>query len=188
MLGLLTILMLMAQPAGPQAGQPASRADEDRAGARRSTQGLGDTGPLSRDLGRDSRTPDSNGFTGVYELPRRRGQPRRFARIDGGLIAVFPYSTYEESEYGTAATVPPGTTYYIGPGWINRLMNATHADAAPGLLASPTAIDLGVNGAGMNRVDSSVRAGAEDPAVTPRSIWTDESFRRERLASLLARL
>lgn len=177
----MLILMLLAQPSGPQP-------DADRSGTRRSTQGLGDTGPLSRDLGRDSRTPDSNGFTGVYELPRRKGQPRRFARIDGGLIAVFPYSTYEETAYGAAATIPPGTTYYIGPGWINRLMNATHADAAPGLLASPTAIDLGVDGSGARRVDSRAPAEVADPGVTPRSIWTDEAFRRERLAALLSKL
>lgn len=180
MLCLLALLSFLAQPGG----QPSS----DGQGARTSTQGLGDTGPLARDLGRDGRTPDTNGFSGVYELPRRRGQPRRFARVDGGLIAVFPYSTYDDSEFGPAATVPPGTTYYIGPGWINRLMSAGRADSADGVLASPTAVDLSVNGAGAARVDSRAQPAHDEAPEPPRSIWTDESFRRERLSRLLGRI
>lgn len=74
-------------------------------------QGHEDVEPLARSLRTqpiDFRAP--TGFEQVYDLG-----DGRLARIDGGLYAVFPRSTYRASESGFYPTIPPGTTFYIGP-------------------------------------------------------------------------
>jgi hypothetical protein len=167
MLALLAILLL--QPGNTRGAVP-------------TTPGLGDTGPLARDLGRESRTPDTQGFSRVFELPRRPGQPRRFARVDGGLIAVFPASNYEETEEGPVATVPAGTVYYVGSGWMAQLMLQQLPAGAGGVLAAPTGVDMSSNPARSNAVDPTRPAPRTEDG---RSIWTDETYRRERLTALL---
>ena len=81
-------------------------------------QGHEDADPLGRSLFNqpiDFRAP--SGFEQVYDLG-----DGRLARIDGGLIAVFPRSTYTTGSDGTTPTIPPGTTYYIGtPPGLNLL-------------------------------------------------------------------
>lgn len=74
-------------------------------------QGHEDVDPLGRSLFNqplDLRTP--TGFEQVYDLG-----DGRLARIDGGLFAVFPRSTYTATPTGLSPSVPPGTIYYIGP-------------------------------------------------------------------------
>jgi hypothetical protein len=172
--------MLSTQPAGNQ--PRTSRPTPVPAGG-------GDTDTLSRGLANDTSSIDDGvGFGKVYELPRQRGQPRRFARINGAMIAVFPLSAYVSTKDGEVATVPGGTTYYIGADWIRRLTTPVHADEAPGLLAAPTAVDLSTSGAVQTRTNtrpSTAERAGEPEAAAPRSIWTDETYRRERIAHLL---
>ena len=151
--------------------------------------GGGDTDTLSRGLANDTSSIDDGvGFGKVYELPRQRGQPRRFARINGAMIAVFPLSAYVFTEDGEVAVTPGGTTYYIGADWIRRLTTPVHVNETPGLLAAPTAVDLSTSNAVETRPNtrpSVAERTSEAEAVAPRSIWTDETYRRERIAHLL---
>jgi len=58
-----------------------------------------------------------NDFSELYRSPY---DDDHLARIQGGLYAVFPRSTYAVDKEGSAyASVPPGTVFYIGPppGW-----------------------------------------------------------------------
>lgn len=73
-------------------------------------QGHQDVDPLARSLLRqptDLRAPSA--FESVYDLGGGR-----LARIDGGLYAVFPRSTYTMDAQGVLPTIPPGTIFYIG--------------------------------------------------------------------------
>ncbi|MFG0305352.1 MAG: hypothetical protein ACF8Q5_03965 [Phycisphaerales bacterium JB040] len=88
-----------------------------------------DADPLaasSRLLPADLRTPTD--FDRVYRLPTVTG-PELFARIDRGLTAVFQRSDYRPS----GASVPAGTTWYIGPlpeGLLAPRIGAGHSDLA----------------------------------------------------------
>lgn len=73
-------------------------------------QGWEDIDPLGRSL--FHARPDlrsATGFGDVFDLG-----DGRFARVDGGLVAVFPRSTYGVAEEGLVPTIPPGTVFYIG--------------------------------------------------------------------------
>lgn len=72
----------------------------------------------------DLRAP--SGFDQVYRVPGsttgvrvprgiERPQPDRFARVSGGLAAVFPASEYIQDRKGRVRTmIPAGTVFYIG--------------------------------------------------------------------------
>lgn len=153
---------------------------------RGTTQGLGDTDPLAKDLGSNSEANTGQGFGTVYELPRRRGMPRRFARVDGAVVAVFPYSTYEWTPFGEVATLPPGTVYYVGANWLSRLMAPVHATATPGLLEVATSVDLLTDPSTTSEVDLRAKPDAGAPTPHADSIWTSETYRRQRLRALLS--
>ncbi|MCA9287919.1 MAG: hypothetical protein KDA05_04995, partial [Phycisphaerales bacterium] len=73
-------------------------------------QGWEDIDPLARSL--FHARPDlrsATGFGDVFDLG-----DGRFARVDGGLVAVFPRSTYAGTVTGLVPTIPPGTVFYIG--------------------------------------------------------------------------
>lgn len=73
-------------------------------------QGWEDIDPLARSL--FHARPDlrsATGFGDVFDLG-----DGRFARVDGGLVAVFPRSTYVGTLDGLVPTIPPGTVFYIG--------------------------------------------------------------------------
>ena len=75
-------------------------------------QGIGDAGPLSTSLRQTQpglRQP--TGFDHVYPVP---GRDDLLMRMDGGMVAVFPRSTYVRSGRGNIPTIPPGTVFYIG--------------------------------------------------------------------------
>lgn len=78
-------------------------------------QGVGDRGPLGRDLQvpfQDLRLP--SGFDGVYR-GQTAGGAGFHARIHGGITAVFPWSVYTQVAPGVeVAEVPAGTVFYIG--------------------------------------------------------------------------
>lgn len=153
--------------------------------------GGGDTDTLSRGLANDTSSVDAGeGFGKVYELPRRRGDPRRFARFNGAVTAVFPMSTYASTPSGEIPTIPPGTTYYLGSDWFRKLTLGASEWNGSGLLDTHTHVSQFVSGEVTNAVD--VRAHGQATRLdaethTPRSIWTDESFRAQRLERLLGR-
>lgn len=84
--------------------------------------GVADLGPLSlsqRVMPLDLRV--SGGFEGVVRLEggdRRGGSGRRgvrqFARIQGGIVAVFPRSVYERHGGMLVPVIPPGTVFHVG--------------------------------------------------------------------------
>ncbi len=78
---------------------------------------IADVGPLNvslRDMPPDLREP--NDFRGVFQLPT--DEPSRyagyFARVRGGVWAVFPRSVYQRTEEGIIPTVPANTTFFLG--------------------------------------------------------------------------
>lgn len=80
-------------------------------------QGYGDVSPLqtSQRVLQPSRRLET-AFEGLYQHP---GLDGKFFRQAGGIYAVFDQSDYVATRFGTVATVPAGTTYYIGaPSWL----------------------------------------------------------------------
>jgi hypothetical protein len=139
-------------------------------------QGVADVDPLStslRSLQVDLRIPA--GFETVYHGARedRFGQRSGFfARISGGITAVFPLSRYSIVPGGIEPEVPAGTVYYLGDPpqtWMpeqrepagNRLDFSTPAPVAP---ASPI-----------------------HAAVGEISVWIDAGYREHRVRTLLRR-
>lgn len=104
---ILASIALTLVAVAPASGQGASLAHPPW---RRVQQGFDDAEPLARSMAiprHDLRAPI--GFEDVYDLG-----DGRLARIDGGLIAVFPRSTYERRGEGLTPTIPPGTVFYLG--------------------------------------------------------------------------
>ncbi|MFT5424430.1 MAG: hypothetical protein ACI89L_002225 [Phycisphaerales bacterium] len=94
------VLLLAARGAMAQPGVPYEEVDPGWADASAINDSL-------RLVPVDLRTP--TGFDRVFRLPTVVGG-QMFARMDGGLTAVFP-----RSEYGFGqALIPAGTTWYIG--------------------------------------------------------------------------
>jgi hypothetical protein len=180
----LSILIpaLLATSVQPGSDQPWRSKDLKPAGG-------SDASTLSRGLSNDTSSVDDGiGFGKVYELPRRRGDPRRFARFNGAVIAVFPMSTYASTPSGEIPTIPPGTTYYLGADWFRRLTSDPAAADAPGLLDAHTGVDQSVPSQTTNAVDSRAKPRiirGDTEVREPRSIWTDETFRKQRLDRLL---
>lgn len=124
-----------------------------------------------------------------------------FARIDGGIIALFPRSTYVQTPQGTLAEVPAGTVYVIGSppsGMFAPANNApkAHAPAAstgfrptaqPAHLAAPRAASTTLTPADQSE-RTTVNSGA--PRTQPidtslKTIMGDEVYRARRVRGLL---
>lgn len=134
----------------------------------------------------DLRTP--TGFDQVFRLPTVVGG-EMFARMDGGLTAVFP-----RSEYGFGRPlIPAGTTWYIG-----ALPSSVFGEAGPRPGVHQTGLASQVSGSG--RLDQRVnqRAGQAPPTVAapparpgpvrnPLMPWSGELERGARVADLLSR-
>ncbi|MBY0311055.1 MAG: hypothetical protein K2W85_03200 [Phycisphaerales bacterium] len=86
--------------------------------------GRADRGPLATSARRvpiDLRVPLSfdrvyrvPGSTTGVQVPGAAAGEELYARISGGLTAVFPRSDYVSTKRGPAALIPPGTIFYIG--------------------------------------------------------------------------
>ncbi len=150
-----------------------------------------DTGPLRTSLLQQSidlRQP--SGFDQVYRLPNANGT-ERLARINGGLAAVFPRSTYVTTGRGEFALVPPGTVFYIGaipteaiavrPAAESMADTRTYSQAgASSELERVAIIDTRVPET--RQVAPASRDMNHRP---PESIMTDETYRAARVRSLL---
>lgn len=116
--------------------------------------GRADRGPLStsaRQVPIDLRLPLS--FDRVYRVPgstngvRVPGAPAGeevYARISGGLTAVFPRSDYVATKKGTAVLIPAGTIFYIGelPKPMPGSLNTQSSAAEPARPVGPTRTGL----------------------------------------------
>lgn len=195
---MLAALLASAAAGGQPAGSGAGLLKEG-VQPRPVEQGVGDVNPLqlsNRVLPVDLRRP--TGWERVYRLsgdPRKDGGKGLFARFDGGIAAVFPWSTYVPTEDGVKRPVPAGTTYYIGtlPDGLRgveagpapeRSFNFMDRSAHPGRPARPV---LHAETAQETSAREGLRRG-EPPAAAERpgpSIWTSEPHRRARLEALL---
>lgn len=184
--------------------------------------GHADVGPLgvsTRTIPVDMRSP--SGFDRVFRVPGSAAgvgtidvPNDRFARVSGGIAAVFPRSSYVTGEKGRYALVPAGTVYYIGG--INELR--VEADAAAAVrpsvrggqsmmsasMAAPLSVSTrvgegGVAQAGIGRVDLRVPDANSpegqherdrprlrpDPAPPAMNVLADDRYRRARMRQLL---
>lgn len=129
-------------------------------------------------------------------------QPEGFVRFNAGVSAVFPYSAYTPSRDGFIAEVPPGTVFHLGlkpqpaGGRFSFMDSPTSRAGIPlSMVASSarppyqTSIPESQLNVPINRlVDTS--AAANPPAhlqqsTEPRSLWTSEAYRHERLSNLI---
>lgn len=188
------------------AGAVAIPARAQVAKLRQVEQGVADRGPLSssqRVLPIDLGVP--SGFDRVYRLggPRSGGM---FARISGGITAVFPRSQYTPTPDGYAAETPAGTVYYIGrlpsslvdqaedprhsrdpetrpPGFADRSARRPNPDRAS--TASPSSRPITRPSAdGKAALRARVTPVPPEPRPEP-TIFTDEFYRGRRVAELL---
>jgi hypothetical protein len=160
----------------------------DMRALQRLDQARQDTGPLATSLllqPTDLRIPLD--FEDVYRV----GNGDRLARINGGLAAVFPRSTYLVTSKGLQAQVPPGTVYYLGSLPKEPVRSRSVSPVTAAMFADTRAGTL---------VDSE-QGGRQDPTPEIRSqtlirqevrdrdvangIMTDEGYRAVRVRSLL---
>lgn len=144
-------------------------------------QGVADLGPLSQSLRveqPDLRAPA--GFDQVYRLHSPSGESF-YARIGGGVVAVFPRSVYVPTRRGLLADIPPGTVFYIGG------LPPVYNDQ-PGISALPPSPLLADTAVAPLAADLRLPLQATAPLPTPPplpSLWTDETYRHHRLQRLL---
>lgn len=155
-------------------------------------QGFSDAEPLSTSLlltpidlrqPQDFRDLYHNEATGLYY------------RVSGGLIAAFPRSEYAADG---SVLIPPGTEFYIGPP-LNEQAGLAVWAAPAGSAANPVSnllapgevprVDYreewGGSPFGPRPFAAASNARAPVEAAPVRSVWTDEAYRRARLAALL---
>jgi hypothetical protein len=164
----------------------------EREGLRRVAPGYEDFSPiaLSRQL-----EPVDNRATlfaeDVYEgeRPGRFGSSERvYVRMYGGIVAVFPRSSYVDTPWGVEAEIPAGTVFHLGSA-AEALAGAAPGpapSARPGQvsLRQNLAADTGSAAPAAGR--ESLRPIAGEQEAAPPSIFTSEPYRQRRMAALLA--
>ena len=162
-------------------------------------QGVADVDPLSvslRDLSVDLRQPI--GFEQVYRVP---GRPDLLMRADGGLYAVFPQSTYMESEAGAVPLVPAGTVFYLGRPQVSPLAWGGGLASVPedrtGLRVRSRVSMTPIEEGGAQRREQGVLAMPEPraprrdvgpvPTAEGPAIVTDSAYRAVRVRELMRR-
>jgi hypothetical protein len=183
-----------------------SLAQQPAGGFQAVDQGYADVGPLrvsSFSLPADLRS--ASGFDTVYRVPgagsgvRGIGNSNQFARISGGLTAVFPRSEYVATKDGTLVILPPGTVFYIGS--VPEHALGAHANTpSPTLISRAASTRVsGLAGADQNvgLVDLRVHNDAgdpngfvkiqtrPDPTPPPNNVLVNDTYRRQRLRAML---
>ncbi len=112
-----------------------------------------------------------------WRTDRPRG-PELFARVAGGVIAVFPRSEYADATIGRVGIVPAGTVFHLGDA---GSLGGTRWPDAPGPSRRESPAWARRAGAPPGqRVDSRVDLRARGVPASPSgtaSLWTDESMR-----------
>ncbi len=169
--------------AHPAAAQHGLWPEPTLSGLRRVESGVADAGPLStsqRVLPVDLRAP--TGFEGVYEFDRAGPwgtTETMFMRTSGGLSAVFPRSVYVPAPGGLVPEIPAGTVFVIGSPWASWGADRGRRGAP----RSPLAVDMSVRQAPTPA--PLVHPPAASAAYERRTIWNNETFRRQRVEQLL---
>jgi hypothetical protein len=150
----------------------------------RVTPGVGDIGPSSVDTRiapPDLRQPV--GFEGVYRV----GTPtpgaldaRPLVRISGATLALFPRSAYMVTRDGPLPQIPAGTVFYLGH--LPEEFTRPPPPTPPSMLALP----LGSHALELNLSADLPRADGAPAERGPTSMFSDEGFRRGRVAELLS--
>ncbi len=146
-------------------------------------QGFEDIGPAGaslRSVQIDPRSPV--GFEQVYRTP-----DGSLMRQDGGIRAIFPRSVYQVGADGLIPEIPAGTIFHIGADDPSGL--AQQLDGSP---QSSNGIDLRlerrVSATRIDgRRDESTVQNRREPERPPATLFSSESYRRARLATLLAK-
>jgi hypothetical protein len=148
-------------------------------------QGVADVDMLSsslRSLQADLRAPA--GFERVYEgsWEDRYGQRSGFfARVSGGVTAVFPMSRYSAVLGGIEPEIPAGTVFYLGDPPEPWPQSRGPQTGGPGTEPAPNRLDYSVAGGGAAPI------GAWEEVVVERTVWTDSRYRQRRVEGLLLR-
>ena len=178
---LLAVCPLLAAqpPATPGLQQPLLQPIE---------QGVEDENALRNSLREqavDMRAPSN--WDRVYRVnqnlelyPGAKQAGAHMARASGALIAVFRESTYVPVAPGVAAaTLPPGLVWVLGdPNSLTRPPVAPQRSSysPPSLLHNQTSV---------HPPDSPITKVISQSFSNARTIWTNDSFRQERIAALL---
>lgn len=117
-----------------------------------------------------------------------------FARVDGGILALFPRSIYTETSQGSLAEVPAGTIFAIGHPPAHFLKPETKELPAPSmkdvLESRPIAAPAGQRAQGARPVlsqgatDTDVRTSDAAPAL-PTNLFRNDEYRARRVRGLL---
>jgi hypothetical protein len=130
-------------------------------------------------------------FEDVYEAerPGPYGRPaeRVYLRLHGGVVAVFPQSSYVETEWGVEAEVPPGTVFHLGTA-AEALGGAMPVATAPrpGQVSFREDLSAAADRPAVALAAAQRRSVATTEAPEPPSIFTSEAYRQRRMATLLA--
>jgi hypothetical protein len=150
-------------------------------------QGYADNNALQsslRDTAVDMRSPSN--WDRVYRVnanlelfPGHRKNGPLLARASGGIVAVFPQSTYVPVAPGVAlASIPPGTVYTFADA--NALTRPRFVQSrsphSPQSLSQPDRDMM---------VTHVTRANPRAPQEDNRTIWSSDNFRQLRVAQLL---
>lgn len=133
-------------------------------------------------------------------VPLDTSKTQWFARVDGGILALFPRSVYTETSQGTMAEVPAGTVFAIGHPPAHYLSEEAKALPTPSLQdvldSRPIAARAGQNAQGARPVLSRSADGASDGGATPEgakgatvplptSVFRNDEYRAKRVRGLL---
>lgn len=132
-------------------------------------------------------------------VPLDTSKTQWFARVDGGILALFPRSVYTETSQGTMAEVPAGTVFAIGHPPAHYLSEEAKALPTPSLQdvldSRPIAARAGQNAQGARPVLSRSADGASDGATSdeakgamvplPTSVFRNDEYRAKRVRGLL---
>lgn len=198
----------LAPLAAPLGIAPAQDGQPDRDELRRVAPGYEDFSPIA--LSRRVEPVDNRATLfaeDVYEGVRtdRFGSSERiYMRMYGGIVAVFPRSSYTQTVEGVVADIPPGTVFHLGtpeeamgervegraairPGQVDLRQDLSAGRAAGGeRVAFSTSGARGPEMAGWGQGAGEAGGGEGPEASEPVSIFNSERYRQQRMASLLA--
>lgn len=140
---------------------------------------VADIGPLSSSgrLPQGTSLRQPNDFVGLYQVPPEVDSPYAgwFARVRGGMIAVFPKGDYIADKDGVYPLVPPNTVYLLGGIPLRSSATADSNSGQPSQAIdgrSSTRVssqDFGSGGASGGRIDGRISTLVQADRMSPAS-------------------